>query len=74
MKSVQKFREIAKNSNQAKIFNRPVVVLYVIGGLTYGEVGCLRKVANENGVELLICVTKMINYKDMVNAFEMGND
>ena len=69
LRGCDSFRNVERNENKLKFFNRPVVVIYVVGGLTYGEISCLRKVAERNGIELLICVTKVINYKDFINVF-----
>ena len=60
-----------KGGVKMRIFNRPVIVVYVIGGLTYSEIGCLRHIASVRGIELLICVTKVINYRDMIDCFDV---
>jgi hypothetical protein len=73
MQSVRNFKKIyqqnADKGQKTRIFNRPVVVVYVIGGLTYAEISCLRQIAKVRGIELLICVTKVINYRDMIDCF-----
>lgn len=46
------------------------MVLYMIGGLTYGEVASLEKVAKKNGINLIICATEVLNCKRMVDAFK----
>ena len=48
---------------------RKVVVLYLIGGITYAEISCMRYVAKQYNVELLIATTNIINYKRMLEPF-----
>lgn len=48
---------------------RKVVVLYVVGGVTYAEVGCLRQLAKQMNVELLIATTNIINSKRLLEPF-----
>ena len=60
---------MAERGEKARIFNRKTIVLYIIGGITYGEMACLREIAKSYGIELLVCTTKMINYTDFLDIF-----
>jgi len=71
LSTIQKFKLIPEDQEMRKIFLKKVVVLYVIGGITYGEIAGFRKIAAENGVELLICTTKIINFRDVIDIFEV---
>lgn len=48
---------------------RKTVLYYMVGGLTYSEVACLRKVAHKNNVDLVIATTDMISSKDFLKTF-----
>jgi hypothetical protein len=48
---------------------KKVVVLYMIGGITYAEVSCLRYVAKQYNIELLIATTNIINYRRILQPF-----
>lgn len=74
IQSVKNFKKLSQQNNdkgsKIKIFNRPVVIVYVLGGLTYAEISSLRHISEVRGIELLICVTKVINYRDMIECFD----
>lgn len=57
-------RSVCANKDQRK-----VVVLYVVGGVTYAEVGCMRQLAKQMNVELLISTTNIINSKRLLEPF-----
>jgi len=48
---------------------RKVVALYMVGGLTYAEISCLRYVAKLYNIELLIATTNIVNYRRMLEPF-----
>lgn len=58
----------AKNAAEVKS-TKKVVVLYMIGGITYAEISCLRHLAKQRNIELLIASTNIINYKRMLEPF-----
>lgn len=64
----------SQGGSSGRIFVRKTVVLYVIGGVTYGEIACLRKVAEAHGIELLICTTKVISYLDFLGCYLSNED
>jgi hypothetical protein len=58
----------ARNAAEVKS-TRKVVVLYMIGGITYAEISCMRHVAKQRNIELLIASTNIINYKRILEPF-----
>lgn len=58
----------ARNAAEVKS-TKKVVVLYMIGGITYAEISCLRHLAKQRNIELLIASTNIINYKRMLEPF-----
>ena len=48
---------------------RKVVVLYMVGGITYAEISCMRHLAKQYNIELLIAATNIVNYKRMLEPF-----
>lgn len=57
-----------KNAGEVKS-TKKVVVLYMIGGITYAEISCLRYLAKQRNIELLIASTNIINYRRMLEPF-----
>lgn len=47
----------------------PKIILYAIGGLTYGEIGAMREMAKITGIELLICTTKVLTTGNFIDVF-----
>ena len=56
-----------KDSNGKK----GIVVVCVLGGLTYGEAAIIRQISETKNVEILILTSNMINYKQVIEAFFM---
>lgn len=48
---------------------KKVVVLYMVGGITYAEISCMRHLAKQYNIELLIAATNIVNYKRMLEPF-----
>ena len=75
VKLFDKFRRKINDKNRREIteklskVDRPVVAVFVIGGLTYAEISCFRNIAQRSGLELIICVTEVINGKKMIDGF-----
>ena len=60
---VNKDQKVKLNTNKKK-----VVMLFMIGGLAYSEISALRLLGKQHNVELVICTTNMINYKNLINS------
>jgi hypothetical protein len=48
--------------------NKPVVIVYFVGGATYGEVAALRLLGRLIGREMVVCATEMLNGESMIRA------
>jgi len=71
VKSCRYFKKNIFETQQTPVeyFIKPRIIFYSIGGITYGEVGALRKVAKECGIELLIvttCILQSKRFLDMI--------
>lgn len=58
----------ARNAAEVKS-TKKVVVLYMVGGITYAEISCMRYLAKQRNIELLIASTNIVNYKRMLEPF-----
>lgn len=58
---------IEKITSKNPINKREVVLIYVIGGLTYGEVTCLRLLGKIYQKEVIIATTQMLNASKIFN-------
>lgn len=45
---------------------RRTVLYYMVGGITYSEVACLRRVAEQLNLDLIIATTDIITSKDII--------
>lgn len=63
--------EVAETQKE-NVLKKPNIIVYMIGGATYGEVAGFRKIANQFGVNLVICTSEMINYKSVIDAFSQN--
>lgn len=47
---------------------RKTILVYCIGGFTYAEIAGIRKTADKYNVEILICVTNIVDYKRLLGS------
>lgn len=64
--------------NGATLFNdhrteavkkKTMVFLFYIGGITYGEIACIRWLAKRYNKEIIIATTNIINSDNIINTF-----
>ena len=57
-----------QNKN-GKVIEEKLVILYVLGGITYQEISAFRKLGKDNNVKFIFCTDGVINGDRLINHF-----
>lgn len=60
-----------KGGRKMENLYKKTVVVYALGGLTYGEIAMMRNFARECGLEITIVVSDIVNTERFVNSFKL---
>lgn len=47
---------------------KPIVIIYILGGVTYGEIASLRLLGKQFNKEVIICTTNMTNGTKLISS------
>ncbi|EGR28532.1 vacuolar sorting protein, putative [Ichthyophthirius multifiliis] len=68
LKIVQGFQNYPEPQQYVKLQNKSAILVYVVGGITYGEISALRYVSQQLNKEIIIATTNRINCKKMLQG------